>query len=289
MNNRMLSDLSKNNRRIDKYMEQLTTNRVINRLSDDPVGLTYSMRFRSELNYNDQYQRSTESALSWTDYTDTMMGQANDVMQRVRELTVQGSNGVYAQTELDIIATEIEQNYEKLVEIGNAQLAGKYIFSGQNINSKPYSIATAATDVVDKGGIPFQIGPGIEVNANLNGEEVFGTAGSIDNAFNTVQNIVSALRSGDQALVSAGLGKIDQFLEVFQEKRAVIGAKQNRLDLAKERLTQENIKIQEYISKAEDAEIPAVITNLKTAEAVYQATLSAGARIIRPSLADFLR
>ncbi|HEY8341514.1 MAG TPA: flagellin, partial [Calditerricola sp.] len=71
--------------------------------------------------------------------------------------------------------------------------------------------------------------------------------------------------------------------------RATVGARMNRFELIRYRLEADEVNVTRLLSKEEDADMAEVITNLKTAENVYRAALAAGARIIQPSLVDFLR
>lgn len=103
MNNQLLRNISTNLSRINDNQNQLSTGRRINKPSDDPVGISFSLRYRSELSANEQFKSNADAAVSWLDYTDTTLNQANTVIQRVRELTVQATNGTNPQSALDAI------------------------------------------------------------------------------------------------------------------------------------------------------------------------------------------
>ncbi|MNR52985.1 flagellar hook-associated protein FlgL [compost metagenome] len=75
----------------------------------------------------------------------------------------------------------------------------------------------------------------------------------------------------------------------FLEVRAELGAKSSRVSLSEERLKDININLKSLQSKTEDADMAELITTLKTYENVYQASLSVGAKVISPTLVDFLR
>lgn len=295
MNNQLLRNISTNLHRMNDHQNQLATGRKINKPSDDPVGMSFGLRYRSELAANEQYESNVDAAISWLDYTDSMLGQANSVIQRVRELAVQGANGANPQEALNAIASEVEQLYSQLVTIGNSQFNGKYVFNGQKTDIPPYQLETAMTDPIDTGEIKFEIGVGVRIAANVPGNQVFGepddpnNPGTNDNIFRVLDDLVSALQSGDQREVSNILGRIDTANDRFLEARADIGARLNRIELAQSRLQDIGVNLQTLQSKTEDADIAGVITNLKTDENVYQSSLSVGAKIISVSLVDFLK
>ena len=105
MYSQLSRNLNQNLNQMQGIQEQVTTGRKINKPSDDPVGITYSLRYRTELASNDQYQKNADSAHSWLDFNERLLvlSQAGDVLKRVKELAVQGSNGTNPQEALDNI------------------------------------------------------------------------------------------------------------------------------------------------------------------------------------------
>lgn len=290
LNIQLLRNLNNNLNRLDKLQNQMSTGRRINKPSDDPVGISFSMRYRSELSANSQYQRNVDAANSWLSYTDTMLDQAGTVLHRARELAVEGANGTNSTESLNAIKSEVEQLYDQMVSIGNSQFNGKYVFNGELTDVKPFPDPDQAMNAVtDTGEVQFEIGLGVRIGVNKTAEQVFGKSGDPDNIFQTLKNLIDALGNQDQAAVNAAIGKIDIGMNRLLEARADIGAKTNRIELAEERLKDIDLNLQSLQSKTEDADLAQVITALKMDENVYQASLSAGSKLIRPSLIDFLR
>ncbi|ULL19455.1 flagellar hook-associated protein FlgL [Paenibacillus sp. H1-7] len=289
ISNQLLRNVSSNLSRMSNLENQLSTARKLNAPSDDPVGITFSMRYRSELSANDQFQKNVDSAVSYLDFTDTMLGQAGNVMQHIRELAVQGSNGSNPDTAMEAIKTEIEEMYRQLVDIGNSKFQGKYVFNGQLTDTKPYSEANAMVETTDHGLLQFEMGPGIKLPINVTGTETFGETTDPDNAFQIIQTLITDLGNNNYDGVSQAIDKIDTRMNKLLEKRSEIGARTNRVELIQGRLEDMGTNLQGLQSKTEDADMAEVITNLKMGENVYQASLSAGAKIIQPSLVDFLR
>lgn len=314
MNTQLLRNISNNMGRMNNLQNQLSTGMKINKPSDDPVGITFALRYRSELDSNDQYIENVSSSLSMLEYTDTSIGQAGDIMQKARELLVQGANGTYDQTSLDAMKVEISQLYNQMVEIGNSQFNGKQVFNGELTGDKPYptmgvdgTVDLAADPPLlkafqvssDTGSIKYELGAGVRLGVNITGNEVFGegisptaTQAEIegsDNVFSLLQRAHDMLGAGDQAGVSKLLGQVDTRMNSMLTKRAEVGAKVNRVEIIQNRLDDITINLKTVQAKTEDADMSEVITNMKTEENVYQASLSVGAQLIRPSLVDFLR
>lgn len=285
----LLRNLNGNLMRMDGLQNQLSTGRKINKPSDDPVGITYSMRYRSEYSATEQYSSNVDAAISWLDFSDTMLNQAGNVIQRARELTVQASNGTNSAVAMETINAEILQLKEQMVTIANSHFNGKYAFNGQLTDQVPYDLANPAASQTDDGKIAFEIGAGIRMDVNITGNQIFGLPAEADNMFVVFDELSAAIQANDHTGVSNILGKLDSRMDTFLELRADVGSKKNRLELSEERLSDIGINLQQLQSKTEDADMAAVITNLKMAENVYQASLAAGSKLITPSLMDYLR
>ncbi|MEK4995515.1 MULTISPECIES: flagellar hook-associated protein FlgL [unclassified Paenibacillus] len=297
MNSQLLLNLNRNARTMNDTQLQLATGRKINKASDDPVGITYSLRYRAELSSNEQYTKNVDSAISWLDYNDTVLGQAGDVVQKIRELTVQAASGSNPQSALDSINEEVLQLKEQLVDIANSTLNGKYIFNGEQYTTKPYDYTKGADgtyDVskpitTDTGQIQFIVGEDVRMPISTTGNDLFGYTGDADNLFSIINTISAGLKSGNLSTVSGQLDKIDTRVETILSARSEIGAKTNRVELMQDRLSDLNINLTELQAKTEDADYEGLIMESKIQENIYNASLSVGAKIISTTLVDFIR
>jgi flagellar hook-associated protein 3 FlgL len=292
MNTQLLSNINKNIKKMDREQAMLSTGRRINVPSDDPVGITYAMRYRTELGANAQYQRNVDTAVSNLEYMDTMLGQAGDVLQKIRELAVKGANGSNPQTAMDAIKVEVEELYKQLLDIGNSKFKGKYVFNGQLTDKAPYTATNAVNEATDNGVIRFEVGAGIMLPVNITGNQAFGDPTDplvTDAMFKVVDDLVTNLGAGNYTAVSNAIDSIDTRMEKLLEMRAEIGARTNRIEFIENRLDDISINLESLQSKTEDADMAEVITKLKMSENVYQSSLSVGAKLIQSSLIDFIR
>lgn len=287
MNAQLLRNMNSSLSRLDKMQNQMSTTRKINKPSDDPVGIGYSMRYRSELAANDQYTKNVDSALSWLDYTDTTLDQANNILQRVREIAVAAGSGTNPQDALNAFKSEVDQLKSQMVQVGNSQFNGKYVFNGQMTDTPPYSTASPEKSQTDTDKVNFEIGVGVRLGVNVTGSEVFGAPDQ--NVFSLLNQLSDNLREGNRSAISKLVGDIDQRIDILLTTRAEVGAKTNRIQLAQDRLSDIDSNLQTLQSKVEDVDVAALITNMKTEENVYQSSLSVGAKLLQTSLIDFIR
>ncbi|WP_084410935.1 flagellar hook-associated protein FlgL [Paenibacillus glacialis] len=296
LSSQLLTNLNRNAQAMSHTQEQLSTARKLNKPSDDPVGITYSLRYRSELSSNDQYQRNVDSAMSWLDHNDTVLGQAGDVVQRLRALTVQAATGTNPKSALDSIKAEVVQLKEQLVDIANSQLNGKYIFNGQTYDKKPYDTTLGEPEkaVTDVGTVNFVMGDSVIMPISVTGSSVFGEVSTTvpddsDNLFSVINRITNALDTENFSALSGELTNLDTRMETMLRFRSEIGAKTNRVELMQNRLSSLGVNLTDLQSKTEDADYAGTILQSKIQENIYNASLSAGSKIISPSLMDFLR
>lgn len=289
LTNQSLSNLNNNLNKIKDLDQQLATGKKINKLSDDPVGLSFSLRYKEDLAQNEQFKSNVDYAKSKINQTENAISEVDDILQRARELTVEGASDTSSVESRNTIAAEIHQLYEQLVDIGNTQFNGEYIFNGQLTNLKPYEINDAQNITPNQSDVKLEVGKGISLTVNISGAELFGKASDTNNAFKVLKDLEKGLKSNDSVAISDSLVSIDESINTVIDCYANVGAVSNRADLINARLEDENINLQKLISQTEDADLANVITKLNTAENIYKASLQVTADIIKTSLVDFLR
>lgn len=281
MVNNMMKHLQNNIKKLDKYNEQLASGKQFQLPSEDPIGAVTSMGFNSLLKSNEQYLRNVDQAKNWLHNTESALNNAGKILQRARELAVYGANGSLSQVDMDAIAEEVAQLKDELIDVANTKFGDRYLFSGQKTDTPAFDENGNFTG--DNNSINREIGPGITMQVNTDGQVVF------EDAIDALENLYTNLTNGNSAAISTNdISAIDDALNINIRNRAEIGAKVNRLDLTVNRLEDEKLHSQELLSKNEDVDIAEVITELKMQESVYRASLAVGARIMQPTLVDFL-
>ncbi|WP_127532071.1 flagellar hook-associated protein FlgL [Paenibacillus kobensis] len=293
MQGQLMRNINHNLTRMQGQQNELSTGRKLNKPSDDPVGITYSLRYRSELAMNEQYDKNIAQAKSQLEHTDTIMGQLNDIIQRAQELAVQGLNGTNPQSALDAMGKEIGQIYEQAVMIGNDQLNGKYIFNGQMTDKIPYDKATAASATApdtDDQLLNIRFSAGVTVAVNVTGGDVFGKTSDQDNLFKALKDMQDALSpTSNKTALADAYSRLNSRYDKIINVRSEVGARANRVDLIDQRLQDLTYNVTSLQAKTEDTDMAETIMKYNQEEAVYQASLSTGAKIISPTLIDYLR
>lgn len=300
--NNMIGYLGNNLDRMEKYQYQLATGKKIKVPSDDPVIAARALKLRTDVSEVEQFKKNARDALSWMEASETALDNIGNIIHRARELAVQGANGTNSPEETQKIASEVKQLREQIIKIANTTYSGRYIFSGYKtdkalVHDDPNNPATFGTFAIDVDttveNIKFQIGIGDDININALGGDLFNAGGSATTGatpqliayFNT---FINELNLGPDN-VKNSITDLDNALSNVLRVRADVGARMNRLELSVNRLEDDNINFTKLMSDNEDVDSAETIMYLKSEENVYRASLAGGARIIQPSLVDFLR
>jgi flagellar hook-associated protein 3 FlgL len=277
-----LRHISQSYERMAKTQEQLSTGKKISRPSDDPVVAMKGMTYRTNLTEVEQYKRNLSEAYNWMENADTALDKANSVLQRIRELTVQASNDTLEDSQKQMIGKEITQLKEHLASVANTQVAGKYLFNGNDTTTKPVDLSTD-TFSSNQNVVELELSKGIKIPVNINPTNVFS-----QDLFKDLSALETALNSGSND-IDSNLDILDKHINNLVAERAELGARYNRIELIDERVSEQEVIANRILSDNEDADIERVITDLKMQESVHRAALGVGARIMQATLMDFLR
>ena len=183
--NNLLNYINANKTRMDKFQNQLSTGKLINVPSDDPIIASRALRLRSDVSEIDQFLRNNSDAMSWVDTTEDALDKMTDVTQRTRELLVQGANGVLTESETKNMASELKQLKNQMIQLGNTSYAGRYIFSGYSTDQKLFNDDESSDDFgkfnvsvntsTDK--VVYEIGVGNSIDINVTGGDLFNLGG----------------------------------------------------------------------------------------------------------------
>lgn len=287
--NDLMRNLNNNYRMMDKYQRQLSSGKKINLPSDNPAGLVKSLRLRTNIVEGEQYLANINEAINFMETTDSALDNITQILHRIRELTVKAANGTNDPGAHQAIADEIKELNEQVKLIANTTYGAKHVFGGRNVTEPP---CQGSDWKGNNEYLELEIGVGITIPINVTNQDMnyfFTDNGGNEGIFKLLDNLVADIQNGDLSAISSALSKIDSKMNDLLTARSVIGAKANRLELQKSRLESTQISFTGLLAANEDADMAEVIMQLKMQENVYRASLSAGARIIQPSLVDFLR
>ena len=298
LNNTFLRNLSRNLKQMQKYHNQLTSGKEVTRPSDNPLLVAKIMDMDNNIMQNEQYNSNISDTLGWVQTQDTALSDATKTLQRVKDLMIYASNGSLSETDRLAIKDEVEMQVEHLGDILNTNFDGRYIFAGQKTTTRPFEIGDGGLEYKgDSKDITREIATGVTIDLITNGSEITNINDDkveTKNLGELLGKIIDAMEAdaSDEErskLSNEYLGDMEKHIDNVVRVRTQIGAINNRLEAAKERNEAENLNLKAVLSEKEDIDIAEKYMEYVVMATVYQASLSVGAKILQPSILDYLR
>jgi flagellin len=212
--------LKQNDLQLSKNVEKLSSGLRITRAGDDASGLAVSEKMRSQIRGLRQAERNAENGISFIQTTEGYLQETQDVLQRLRELSVQASNGIYTPEDRMQIQVEVSQLVDEIDRIAShGQFNGMNLLTGRFAAETGENIITAS--------MYFHIGANMDqrerVHIGTMTSEALGVRDVASRDIMTLSTPDSANRS---------IGVLDEALKRVNKQRADLGAYQNRLEMA---------------------------------------------------------
>jgi flagellar hook-associated protein 3 FlgL len=269
--------------KLAQLQEQASTLKAIGRPSDDPTGTGKAMVVRSAQAANAQYARNADDGAGWLATTDSVLATVYSTLNKVRDLTVQGANDAAGDSGKQAIASQIQALRADLVQDANTKYGTRYLFAGNTDAGAAYQADGtwngAATATVDR-----RIADGQTVRVDTDGSAVFGSGA--DSVFALLDGIAADLQSG--ADVSARIGEVDTRLAAVRAAQSDVGVRHASVITAQSTLASAKVDLESQRSGIEDKDLAGAVLALQLQQTNYQAALAVTAKVLQPTLMDYL-
>jgi flagellar hook-associated protein 3 FlgL len=322
LSNNFLRDMRTNLTNMNTLQGQMTSGKQIRNASDDPFKASRIMQMHSDIEANKQYNSNIKDSINYLDTTDTALGQVGDVVSRIEELLISAGNAAYSGNERKAINDEINQKVGEVSQILNTSFDGKYIFGGTRGTTKPTATTIDATGntqlayfkeggVLDLSNIAIpsdpntvqynqinskvsvEVSQGVTMEYNITASQVINYGTGDNNLMKLLGDITSHLGSTDTSdikkLTNEDLIGIKAAMTNILKVRSEVGSKQNRMESAEARNVDANFNMTEIMSRTEDIDITEKTMEYATMQTIYMASLQTSAKVLQPSLLDYLR
>lgn len=277
--------------------QQLASGRRILRPSDDPVAAARALEVRQSRDLLAQYGANQATALSALGLAEGQLSGATELLQRVRELTIQAGSPALAASNRQAIAVELRALYDNLMGIANAADGqGQFQFSGFQGATQPFSgtvdALIAGAEVAyagDNGQRRIQVSATRQIEVGAPGSEVFVNTGSGESVFKTMATLIGQLELNDTTGLGAAIAKIDLASENILRVRAAFGSRMNELDSLQTANADLGLQYDQTLSALQDLDYAKAISDLTLKQNQLQAAQESFSRISQLSLFDYLR
>jgi flagellar hook-associated protein 3 FlgL len=283
-----LRDLNLSLGRLQVSQTQLSTGRVLTKASDDPTAATNSMALRKQMNRLDQRTRALTDARGWLETADSSLTSAMDLLARAKEIAVRASStgGLTDTNARQAMATELRSIREDMLGVANTTYGGRSIFNG-TASGTAYNAAGAYQG--NNAAVVRDLEAKTTLAVNTTGPQIFGVAGgATGDMFEVLDRLATAVATGNDAGMAAEHANLDQAAQTLSAAAVDVGSRAARLDGIATRGEDERLRLQTQLSSIEDIDPATVLVTEKAQENAYQAALQAAAKILPPSLLDYL-
>ena len=246
LTNNMMSNLNSNLNRLSKYQQQGSSGRKFDRPSDDPIGMSKSLKLYTDVSKVEQYERNLRDAQSWMHSTENALIEFNDIIHRARELSVDMANGTKTENDTKNASEEMKQLKEQVIKLANSRHAGRSIFTGFKTDKDLLDKdGNYILNISDKDVSIYNVGISESMDINTIGMKIFGAIERDDTSNITDKNnkydfgfgkgevknkIVGVGTSGDSDYVAPVEGHKSTVIEMFDQLIDAMGGGDSNAD-----------------------------------------------------------
>ena len=244
---------------LDKDMEKLSSGERINRAGDDASGLAVSEKMRSQIRGLNKASQNAQNGISFIQTTEGFLQETTDIMQRIRELAVQSSNGIYSDEDRMQIQVEISALVSEVDRIASSAQ-----FNGMNMLTGRFAQATGENAVT--GSMWFHIGANMDQRMQVFIGTMTAEALGVREAGTGDKITLATPEDANRAI-----GTIDEALRRINKQRADLGAYQNRLELTVKGLNVSAENLQASESRIRDTDMASQMVDFTKNSVLQQA------------------
>lgn len=277
-----------------KVLDQLTTQKKINKPSDDPQGTTALLGLRSAGSSIEQYRTNVIHGQTWLNMTATGLDGVSTMLSQI-EVVLQNLEGA-SSAELSAAADSLQNMGDQIYAFANAQLNGQYLFSGSLTGTKPFVSGVAGYQGNDQ-SLNVNVGQNYAMGYNITGDAVFtfdDGAGGVDDIFGNLESLQTILQdpastAADIAAAAADLkNAVEQVKTKVAEGSSKVETILTHLEFTDNHLTDMLNRVQNQLAERENADNAELAVSFQMQLLALNASYTAATRIEENSLLNFL-
>lgn len=290
--NQLISDLlysiGQNRQTIDTLQAQISSGKLVNKPSDDPVLMQRLMLLQDQVNQNSMFRQNAGYAVNFLSTQSGALDQGIQVLTQIKELVLSAANDQNS-ADQSTYASRLDESIDQLLDLANTKFGDRYVFGGRQTTTQPFVMKSDRTGVIVNpngvdGALQVDIGYQMKAQYNITGAEAF----SDGQIFADLIAIRDKMKSGTTPS-RVDIETIDNYLNQMISTNAKAGSMINRFQLIQQQLSSESDSLKSTISTLGDTDIAQAVIQLQQKQIALNAALQTGAGIIQLSLANFLK
>jgi flagellar hook-associated protein 3 FlgL len=297
---RLAQQMVRQERELHNLQMAISTGKRVNRPSDDPVATGQILGAKASASELTAQEHTITQGHLLLRYSDQVVGEMCSGITQVRELLLRAANDTLSPLALESLAQEINMIRESMMQLGNSQLEGRYLFAGR-LDLQPPLVETAdpAHPVEYRGdsvSSTYRVGKDATVAVTIPGDRLFNfenasgeraITGVDTDLFSCLAAAEEAVRTGDKQQIQAASEQVNSFANHMLLCRGQIGVEDRRLELLEGVVQEGKLRMAEALSALQDCDMAEALTRLQMLQVLYQATLGVAAKAASlPSLVE---
>ncbi|HPG37931.1 MAG TPA: flagellar hook-associated protein FlgL [bacterium] len=286
----LLINLNKVKTQRQKYFNQLTSGKQLEKPSDDPAGAARVIQLNKVLAQSEYYQKNIDDAKSFLAATEASLSAVSENVQQALTIGLRGSSDTTGEEARKLLADQVDYILDRVLAESNRQYGNKYIFGGTVVKEAPFekqddnTIVMTNEDAIDNAHIR-ELLKGDQVQVNLSGRDVFieGT-----NIFDTLVDLRNSLENNDREQIQAAYMQLQDAATQITRYSGIAGLRYEHVTNVEQTLADFKLQTEALRSSIEDADVATAAINYQSIETIYQANLQYGAKILQNSILDYL-
>ena len=294
-----VNQMNRQQSKIAEMQAKLASGKQIVKPSDDSEKSAVIQRLQTAIDRQSVYERSLDTAENRLASEESALMSSERILQRIRQLAVQGNTDTLSVDDKEILANEITSLREELLSLANTQDAnGNYVFAGSNVQTKAFDV-NADGDIIyqgDKTQTSVDISDQRRLVLNRAGDEVFASVDRVVDGdtqdisfFKVIDDFAQALAGDDDDALNLGLEEISSITEGMGASIADLGARISTVSNQREILEDTNLRYQDLLSNAQDLDYATAVTKLSAELLSLEAAQASFAKISQLSLFNYIR
>lgn len=287
----ILSAISQAELQQQKAVQEVATGKRVNVPSDDPAAAAALVQNLALSSQTDQYLQNTSSMEGLLQTADSALSSVATALNQAIGLGVQGSTGTLSSANRQAVVQQLQGVFDQVVQLANSSYQGNYIFAGTATTAPPYVLdPTQPSGVTYNGNTgvnTVEIANGRSIQVNLPGSQVFQSAGG--DVMGSLQQLITALQAGNTTASGTATAQLRTALDSLSQQRVFYGNAINQLTSNQSFLQQEKVNLQTQQNDLVGIDPAQAATDLSQAEMAYNSGLAAAAKVLPPSLMDYLK
>jgi flagellar hook-associated protein 3 FlgL len=273
------ASLFKQNGQMYKTQEMIVSGKRINRPSDDPIGMSSVMGYRSSISSLDQYSENISQAKIRIDTAENALEIVTELLRDAKNIAFDPDPDMRLN-----LAQDVASIRDQVLQISNYQLNGEYLFAGDLTDTAPFDAAGVYNG--DNGNAEYMIGENAQVDIAADGSAIFQGASDI---FAVLDTLETELIAGNPTGITNQITPLENAIDNINTIRAQNAGNYKRLEATENHYAYFKLNMQELMSRTEDADLAAAIVDFQAQQTAYESTLATSSMIMQKSLIDFIR